>query len=30
MTFGTILRGLQIYGYQMVDGTAIAEGIVTH
>lgn len=24
-TFGTILRGLQIYGYKVVDGTAIAK-----
>jgi hypothetical protein len=30
MTFGTILRGLQAYGYKIVDGTAIAEAIVTH
>jgi len=30
MTFGTILRGLQVYGFKMVDGTAIAEAIVTH
>lgn len=29
MTFGTILRGLQVYGYKVVDGTAIAEAIVT-
>src|SRR6185312_632152 len=28
MTFGTILRGLQVYGFKMVDGTAIAEAIV--
>lgn len=30
MTFGTILRGLQIYGYQIVDSTALAQAIVTH
>ena len=30
MTFGTILRGLQVYGYQVVDGTAIAQAVVTH
>lgn len=29
MTFGTILRGLQVYGYQIIDGTAIAQAIVT-
>lgn len=29
-TFGTILRGLQVFGYQMVDGTAMAQAIVTH
>jgi hypothetical protein len=29
MTFGTILRGLQVYGYQIVDGSAIAQAIVT-
>lgn len=29
MTFGTILRGLQVYGYQIVDGTALAQAIVT-
>jgi hypothetical protein len=28
-TFGTIMRGLQVYGYQIVDGTAIAQAIVT-
>ena len=27
-TFGTILRGLQVYGYQIVDKTAIAQAIV--
>jgi hypothetical protein len=30
MTFGTILRGLQVYGYGVLDGTAIAQAIVTH
>jgi hypothetical protein len=29
LTFGTLLRGLQIYGYQIVDGTALAQAIVT-
>jgi hypothetical protein len=29
LTFGTILRGLQVYGYQIVDGTALAQAIVT-
>lgn len=29
MTFGTILRGLQVYGYQIIDGTALAQAIVT-
>lgn len=28
LTFGTILRGLQVYGYQVVDGKAIAQAIV--
>jgi hypothetical protein len=28
-TFGTIMRGLQIYGYKVVDGTAIVKGFVT-
>lgn len=28
-TFGTILRGLQVYGYQVVDGTALAQAVVT-
>ena len=27
-TFGTILRGLQVYGSQIVDGTALAQAIV--
>jgi hypothetical protein len=30
MTFGTILRGLQVYGSKVLDGTAIAQAIVTH
>lgn len=29
MTFGTLMRGLQVYGYRVVDGTALAEAIVT-
>ncbi len=28
-TFGTILRGLQVYGYKVIDGPAIAQAIVT-
>jgi len=28
LTFGQILRGLQVYGYQIVDGTALAEARV--
>lgn len=28
-TFGTILRGLQIYGYKVVDDTALVQAIVT-
>lgn len=28
-TFGQILRGLQVYGYKVLDGIAIAEEIVT-
>jgi hypothetical protein len=27
-TFGTILRGLQVYGYKVLDGTALVESIV--
>lgn len=30
MTFGTILRGLQVFGSKVLDGTALAEAIVTH
>ena len=29
MTFGNILRGLQVYGYKVLDGTALAQAIVT-
>jgi hypothetical protein len=29
LTFGQILRGLQVYGYQMVDGKAIVQAQVT-
>lgn len=29
MTFGQILRGLQIYGYKVLDGTALVQAIVT-
>jgi hypothetical protein len=29
MTFGTILRGLQVYGSKVIDATAIAEAVVT-
>jgi hypothetical protein len=28
-TFGTIMRGLQVFGYKVVDGTALAQAIVT-
>ena len=28
-TFGTYLRGLQVYGYKVTDGTALAEAIIT-
>jgi len=28
-TFGSILRGLQVYGYKVVDGNALAQAIVT-
>lgn len=30
LTFGNILRGLQVYGYKMIDGTAVCQAIVTH
>jgi hypothetical protein len=29
MTFGTLLRGLQVYGSKVLDGTALAQAIVT-
>jgi hypothetical protein len=29
MTFGQLMRGLQVYGYKVIDGTAIVEAIVT-
>lgn len=29
MTFGTVLRGLQVYGYKVLDSTAIAQAIIT-
>jgi len=28
-TFGTVLRGLQVFGYKVIDGTAVAQAIVT-
>lgn len=28
-TFGTLMRGLQVYGYQVVDGTALTQAIIT-
>jgi len=28
MTFGTIMRGLQVFGYKVVDGTALAQAII--
>src|SRR5262245_53130550 len=28
LTFGQILRGLQVYGYQIVDGTSLTQGVV--
>jgi len=28
-TFGTILRGLQVYGYKVIDGIALAQAVVT-
>lgn len=30
MTFGNILRGLQVYGAKVLDGTALAQAVVTH
>lgn len=29
MTFGTILRGLQVYGYSVIDNVALAQAVVT-
>jgi len=29
MTFGQLLRGLQVFGYKVLDGTALAQAIVT-
>lgn len=29
MTFGQIMRGLQVYGYKVLDGIALAQSIVT-
>ncbi|QIG66842.1 major capsid protein [Rhizobium phage RHph_TM3_14A] len=29
MTFGTILRGLQVYGWKVIDNVALAQAIVT-
>lgn len=29
MTFGQILRGLQVYGWKVIDGTALAQAIVS-
>ena len=29
MTFGQILRGLQVYGYKVVDGTALSQAIIS-
>jgi hypothetical protein len=29
LTFGRLLRGLQVYGYQIVDGKALTQAIVT-
>lgn len=29
MTFGMIMRGLQVYGYKVIDGIALAQAIVT-
>ncbi len=28
-TFGTLMRGLQVFGYKVLDGTALVQGIVT-
>jgi hypothetical protein len=29
MTFGTVMRGLQVYGYKVVDSTALVQAVVT-
>jgi hypothetical protein len=29
MTFGTIMRGLQVFGYKVLDGTAIVQAVIT-
>jgi hypothetical protein len=29
MTFGQLLRGLQVYGYKVLDGTALVQAVVT-
>jgi hypothetical protein len=29
MTFGNILRGLQVYGYKVLDGDALTQLIVS-
>ena len=29
LTFGQLLRGLQVYGYKVLDGTALAQAVVT-
>ena len=28
-TFGTILRGLQVYGYKVLDGIALAQSVIS-
>jgi hypothetical protein len=30
LTFGSLIRGLQVYGYKVLDGTAICQAIVTN
>jgi hypothetical protein len=30
MTFGTLMRGLQVFGYKVLDGKALAQAIVLH
>ena len=29
LTFGQVMRGLQVYGYKVLDGTALAQAIIT-